>query len=120
MIDGVTVLNQFEVAVETTFSWNNFLIGAIAGLACAFVCAILFGIFENDGLAFITMMCISGVLLPAFFGSLCGLASPDVVKYETQYEIILDDEVSLTEFYNTYDIVEQRGSILVVRERPVK
>ena len=34
----------------------------------------------------------------------------------TKYEIILDDSVSMNEFMNTYEVLEQRGQIYVVKE----
>lgn len=34
-----------------------------------------------------------------------------------QYEVIIDDDTNFKEFYEKYDIVEQRGDIYVIRER---
>ena len=34
----------------------------------------------------------------------------------TKYEIILDDSVSMNEFMNTYEVLEQRGQIYVVKK----
>lgn len=36
---------------------------------------------------------------------------------ELQYELTIDDTVSMTEFNKKYEIVEQRGDIFVVKER---
>ena len=33
-----------------------------------------------------------------------------------KYEVILDDSVSMNEFMNTYEVLEQRGQIYVVKE----
>jgi Zn-dependent membrane protease YugP len=34
----------------------------------------------------------------------------------TKYEVILDDSVSMNEFMNAYEMLEQRGQIYVVKE----
>ena len=34
----------------------------------------------------------------------------------TKYEVIIDDSVSMSEFMNTYEVLEQRGQIYVVKE----
>lgn len=38
-----------------------------------------------------------------------------VPNYNT-YEVILDDSVSMNEFMNAYEVLEQRGQIYVVKE----
>lgn len=42
---------------------------------------------------------------------------PSYLTKTTQYEIIVDDSVSLVEFYEKYEIIEQRGKIFVVEEK---
>lgn len=35
----------------------------------------------------------------------------------TQYEVLISDEVNFNEFYQKYEIIEQRGEIYVIQER---
>ena len=34
----------------------------------------------------------------------------------TSYDVIIEDSVSMNEFMNTYEVLEQRGQIYVVKE----
>jgi hypothetical protein len=36
--------------------------------------------------------------------------------YETQYQIVLNDDFNVEEFYSKYEVVSQEGKILTVRE----
>ena len=36
---------------------------------------------------------------------------------DTEYEVIISDEVSMNEFNEKYEIVEQRGKIYTIKER---
>lgn len=46
----------------------------------------------------------------------CLLTSNITVPDYNTYEVILDDSVSMNEFMSTYEILEQRGQIYVVKE----
>lgn len=38
-------------------------------------------------------------------------------KYETHYQVTVDNSVSMNEFQNKYEIIEVEGKIYTVRER---
>lgn len=46
----------------------------------------------------------------------CGCLIPEK-KYETRYQVIVDDSVSMNEFQNKYEIIEVEGKIYTIRER---
>lgn len=54
------------------------------------------------------------------FGNLypliCGCLIPED-KYETRYQVTIDDSVSMNEFQDKYEIIEVEGKIYTVRER---
>ena len=66
---------------------------------------------------------IGGILLGCFvglvIGALLGAASstPIVEKTEIQYKVTLSDEVSLNDFLERYEILEQEGKILTIVEK---
>lgn len=75
----------------------------------------------NWGIFDILPLAIGGVITigaSLVFGLLVGIPIgsmtqvPDYIKYE----VILDDSVSMNEFMNTYEVLEQRGQIYVVKE----
>ena len=47
---------------------------------------------------------------------ICGCLIPED-KYETHYQVTIDDSVSMNEFQNKYEIIEVEGKIYTVRER---
>lgn len=46
----------------------------------------------------------------------CGCLIPED-KYETHYQVTIDDSVSMNEFQDKYEIIEVEGKIYTVRER---
>ena len=51
-MNGVNILNSFEVVVESVFSWKSFWIGLLIGAGIGLLCAIIFGAQEEDWGAF--------------------------------------------------------------------
>ena len=115
-MEGVQILNQFEVVTESVFSGQNFWIGLLVGAAAGLILAILFGIGEADWEAFLVACVISIPMLGAFFGLLCGVKS-EPIAWETQYEVLIDEEVNMKDFMDKYEIIETRGEIYTVREK---
>ena len=113
MIDGVTILAT-NVVTMTNPILNIILIalGVIAGLGFLFS---LLGIITNCPRIGVTGL-IS--LIIAFIIVIICIPIDTVTQvpdYNT-YEVILDDSVSMNEFMNTYEVLEQRGQIYVVKE----
>ena len=113
MIDGVTVLAT-NVVTMTNPILNIILIalGIIVGLGFIFFLLGLItdclGIGMTGGISFITAFVIFIICIPIDFAT--------QVPYYNTYEVILDDSVSMNEFMNTYEVLEQRGQIYVVKE----
>lgn len=47
---------------------------------------------------------------------ICGCLIPEY-KYETRYQVTVDNSVSMNEFQDKYEIIEVEGKIYTVRER---
>lgn len=45
-MDGVTILNEFEVVTRTVFSWESFWWGALIGVGAGLIVATIFGVAE--------------------------------------------------------------------------
>lgn len=118
MIDGITVLHSYEVVTKTAFSWPGFWVGLIIGVV---VSLLLSFILENELSDFLVRFCIYGVLFGGFLGVIGGHAiCPKPVEYESRWEVIVNETVSMNEFYNRYEVVEQRGEIYVIREKEIE
>ena len=67
---------------------------------------------EECGLAGLTMVVLSFII--AITSAIAGQYIT-VPAYQ-KYEVILEDSVSMNEFMNRYEVLEQRGQIYVVKE----
>lgn len=114
---GVEILATEEVAVAwASWNWNNFLL--VVGLS--FIVGAIFGVISGvtDGkivgiTVFLSIFIIGGLL----FGTIVGASTGEPTEYETQYKVIIDDSVSMNDFTDKYEIVNQDGKIYTVRER---
>ena len=114
---GVEILNVEEVAVAWAgWNWNAFLL--VVGLA--FFISIVFGVIGGVTedwhigiIVFLLIFLIGGGL----FGTIIGVSTGEPTKYETQYKVIIDDTVSLVDFTDKYEILDQEGKIFVVKEK---
>ena len=117
-MDGVTILNQFEVVTKTVFSWESFWWGALIGAIIGFFAAAIFGLHEQDWFAFFVGVATFCTLSACLIGLLAGSrVNPEPVEYETHYEVSVNEEVNMQEFMDKYEIIETRGSIYTVREK---
>ena len=117
-MEGVQILNQFEVVTKEVFSLDNFLIGLGIGAAIGLIAAaILFGLSECE---WSTFLCTALILIPiiaVFVGALGGAIGMKPVAWETHYEVTINEEVNMQEFMEKYEIIETRGSIYTVKEK---
>ena len=117
-MEGVTILNQFEVVTETVFSWSEFSTGFLIGMCVGLIMGIIFGLSEWDWFAFLFMFLFAGLVVGGFIGVLFGyVVNPTPVDYETHYEVTINEEVNMKEFMDKYEVVETRGLIYTVREK---
>lgn len=117
MINGVTVLAS-EVVTTSSAIGNAMFILTILIASIGFICFIIGAITDNDfGIAGLIILGASFV-----FGLLVGLPADIMTQIPdyTKYEVVLDDSVSMNEFMNTYEVLEQRGQIYVVKEIEVE
>lgn len=117
-MDGVTILNQYEVTTVTSAEINTVAFG-ITFLSIIIICSLV-GFFTADysyeGALFGLLI---GLVLGAFIGLIAGAvcSEPSKIETTTQYEVTIDDSVSLAEFYEHYNVIEQRGKIFVVEKK---
>ena len=113
---GVEILAMEEIVVNKAFNWNIAI--------CSF--AIVFGIFILIGII-VSSLCRDwgqmnigvslGIALGLFAAILFGTDSGIPTEYETQYKVIISDEVTMSDFLSKYEIIEQEGRIYTVTEK---
>ena len=113
MINGVTILAS-EV-VMTSCDGMDIIAYIFLGLLTLGFLSFLIGAIANS-LGFIQTGAI--MIGCSFILFLICLPIDDMTQVPdyTKYEVILDDSVSMNEFMNTYEVLEQREQIYVVKE----
>jgi hypothetical protein len=111
---GVEILATSEVVAAYEFSWGIY-IGAIiifiVLMTIASICSVRYVGTED-----IVIGAITGLV----FGATLGLFPAHSIipsEYKTHYKVTISDEVSMNDFLERYEIVDQEGKIYTVRER---
>lgn len=116
MIPGVEILVTNEIYKCVGFNWGGFWIafGIIAVIGIISACLVGFRSLPYEGkIVIIASLLVIVVLFSTLIG---GLSGPKVLDY-IQYKVTISDEVSMNEFTEKYEILEQEGKIYIVRER---
>jgi uncharacterized protein YacL len=117
-MNGVEILVQ-ETIYETAFPWWLILIFAGGGLIVGIIITIIhyidYGFFDPADLVIIFLCVITGV----WFGALGALMSEDETDTidHVEYKVTIDDSVSMNEFLDKYEIIDQEGKIYTVKEK---
>ena len=109
-MDGVIILNSYE-------SLTNFGSILLMSILCAWFLAVaivaLFALLKYgcDSWKEFAILVVCVVLF-----IVCGCLIPED-KYETHYQVTIDDSVSMNKFQDKYEIIEVEGKIYTIRER---
>ena len=120
-MDGVTILNEIEVVrvVNETFNSTAGFIALIVTVLIGAIVGFFLGRLDCSELVGTVTGGITGVIFGLLFMALFGtiFSYPPETITITQYKVTVEDSVSLTDFYEHYNIIEQRGDIFVVEEK---
>ena len=115
-MSGVEILSTTEVV--TDYVWNYWLTGfiyigiiIICGLA-GYFCSDRFDKFVNTIIG-----CVAGAIIGLLIYLFSAALTSKPVAYEMEYKVTISDEVSMNEFLDKYEIIEQEGKIYTVMER---
>lgn len=109
-MEGIEILSVGEIGINPVFNWWAAIVGGILfGLIPAFYA----GASEDSVGLFIVMF----ILCAPFFGALCGFGIEKYADTAPTYKVIISDTVSLNEFYDKYEVLEQDGKIFTIMER---
>ena len=108
---GVEILSS-ETIYNTILPEWCIALGLVLGML--FFMVALFSFLDNYNiLGFIcSIMMIASVVVACFGGS---YSKTDISHIE--YKVAIDDSVSMNEFFNKYEILDQEGKIYTVKER---
>ena len=116
-MNGVEILNQTTI-YETEMCW--WLIGAFAGLGL--LEGVMITIYDWIEYGFDKHCILFTFIITAFFAFVgFGFAALTEHKTDTvdyiEYTVTIDDSVSMTDFLDKYEILDQEGKIYTVKER---
>lgn len=120
LMEGIEVLNQIEI-MELPL-WVNvviivLLIITLFSLVMSFVDAIK-DITNGHCWIFMVVTTVTYIALIIMSSMDKQLLTEPTGKYE--YQVTIDDSVSMNEFYEKYEIVEVNGKIYTIREKEVE
>lgn len=115
---GVEILAMEEVVAGTAFNWLAFWITVGISAGVGFLVALL-GSSHRWGFEwnFFIPIWILFLILGILFGVLAGVFAATPMETETHYKALISDEVSMNEFLERYEIVDQEGKIYTIKER---
>ena len=109
-MDGVIILNSYEHLTNSSsiFAMSVLFVWSFAATVVALLALLKHGCDSWKEFV-ILIVCIALTIV-------CGCLIPER-KYETRYQVTVNDSVSMNEFQNKYEIIEVEGKIYTVRER---
>ena len=116
-MSGVEILATEEVAVAwASWNWKGFLATVWICVFVAIIAGLLAGVTDDWELGIMIFFVIF-VAGSALFGTLVGCTTGEPTEYETQYKVVIDDSVSMNDFLEKYEIIDQDEKIYTVREK---
>lgn len=115
MIDGITVLNMYvnKVTILNLGRLFEALWPMYIAIGIYIIINIIdWHIYDNAIYIGLAVLGVIGTFIYIY-------TKPDKYFYDTientiRYEVIVDESVSMTEFYNNYKIIDQRGDIWTI------
>ena len=114
---GVEILTSAEIVSAAVFNWTAFWITFGVVFAMIELVAIGMWLSGDSDVSVIPSFAIFSVVLGVTLGGLSGKICETPTAYETQYKVTISDEVSMSDFYEHYEVIEQDGKIFTVREK---
>lgn len=116
-MNGVDILTSEEVVAEYAFNFMSFwIVVAIVGIG-----SLVYSIYQvceyNYSWPIIPALTILFTFIGATVGVGLGMLTQTPIKYETQYKVVISDDVKMTDFLDKYEIIDTEGKIYTVREK---
>jgi hypothetical protein len=118
-MNGVEILSVTEHAImEQGWSWLMFSSLFIGVFGLCLLIGMVIGLTEGDFDTGVIVGMIVGLAAALVLSPLLTLAfGQKEVGTETHYKVTIDDSVSMNEFLDKYEILDQEGKIYTIKER---
>ena len=114
-MEGVRILAQtpvYDTVYSWGWSWAGFAFGIFAVVILAFMIFLMYN-GEIEGLFLFIFVGFLGIASVCIFST----GNSEKVYSHEEYKVIIDDSVSLNDFYKKYEVIGQEGEIYTVIER---
>ena len=115
-MSGVEILAAHEV-MATTFNWYVFILGIIIVSVIMIIILWKFPPSSDTGTNIFIM--IFSIIMFAFPIGITASCTGEKIPCYTEYKVQLSDEVPIAEFLATYEIIDQEGQILTIKEKEI-
>ena len=115
-MNGVEILVTEEVAVGFIFNSRAASIASVIIFVIFAVIGFITSLSTDDWSDLLISVTI-GLVACLLLGMIVGGINRTPTEYETQYKVVVSDEVSMNEFMEKYKIIDQEGKIYTVREK---
>lgn len=120
-MNGVEILATEKVVSEYGYNASHFWIGFFIMVGVGIFISLLI-LFDED---YDTTEKVTGIIMTLIFcvaiAYPIGLGTKEVgrkpIAYKNRYKVIISDKVSMNEFYERYEVIDQEGKIYTVEER---
>ena len=108
-MNGITILNSYEYLTNfgSVFTMSALCVWFFTVVVLVLLSLLKYGCNSQKEPAFLVICVVLFIV--------CVCLIPED-KYETRYQVTVDDSVSINEFQNKYEIIEVEGKIYTVRE----
>ena len=110
MIDGITILAQETITPDIGGIIGAFIFAGI--FVILGIILLILGIIDEPSLIALS----AGALLFAFVLGAAGFSELSEEPY-IEYKVLIDQDVSWSEVYENYEIIDQEGQIYTIKEK---
>ena len=115
-MNGIEILSQKEVVTATAHNTDAVGIGVIATIVVMVIIGAFVAWNQGDG-SYVILFILFGLVLSSITAVMIASTTSYPTTYETHYKVTIDDNVSMNEFNEKYEIVSQEGKIYTIREK---
>lgn len=110
-MNGVEILSS-ETIYNTILPEWYFVVGMALGLI-----SFLIGLSLVDDQYYVAGIIVTVFAAVCFVSAIFGVITDDNNPHYIEYKVTIDDSVSMNEFLDKYEILDQEGKIYTVKER---
>ena len=118
MLKGIEILSQSEVGTGLAVNWTPVIIvTAVAAIVLFVLMTKLIDPIDFEDWWLTVVVSILCSILVYLLATLIAVVVAPPKTYETHYKVTISDEVSMNEFLEQYEIVDQEGKIYTIKEK---